>query len=411
MNRLYAVLLLIVLVSLACSLPAPASDVASPTATAAPPPTETPDPFPNPVLKIVGQEQVVFDWTDDRCEPENIPDLAARAFRAAGGQVHLILSHYVNYQMLGPDLNNLTTDCHPVLRSTYNADPAAYDDSEWLAALYTEDGVTVYALVHNEYRGHTHPGMCPTRDYFDCLDTSLTLAVSTDSGMTYTEIEAPPGHMVARLPHPYAESAGPFGIRSPSNIIRGPDGYFYAFTNLSQYDTQLQWTCAMRATDLSDPRSWRYWNGSAFEGQFIDPYLNPDAPPAANTCVGLDRNNLVPSLSDSVTFNTYLNRYVVVGLSADTFDGREVWGIYYSFSNDLLHWKPRKLLAEMPLPWTVPNPGSDMSILYPALLDPDSDSRNFDTTGKTAYLYFTRMNHGGGSLDRDLIRVAVEFFP
>jgi hypothetical protein len=313
--------------------------------------------------------------------------------------------------MLGPDLNNLTTDCRPILRSTYDPDPSRYDDSEWLASPYTEDGITVYALVHNEYRGHTHPGVCPTRDYFDCLDTSLTLAISTDSGMTYTQVEAAPGHMVARLPHAYLERAGPFGVRNPSNIIKARDGYYYAFSNISQYDTQLQWTCAMRTTDLSDPRSWRYWNGSSFDGRFIDPYLDPDAPPAANTCVGLDRNNLVPSLSESVTFNTYLNRYVMVGLSADTLGGREVWGIYYTFSDDLLHWTPRKLLAEMPLPWTVANTGSDMSILYPALLDPNSQTRNFDTTGKTAHLYFTRMNHGAGSLDRDLIRVAVEFFP
>ena len=49
--------------------------------------------------------------------------------------------------------------------------------------------------------------------------------------------------------------------------------------------------------------------------------------------------------------------------------------------------------------------------LYPSLLDPQSDSRNFETTGKTAYLYYTRHNFGQGSPDRDLIRVAVEFFP
>jgi hypothetical protein len=49
--------------------------------------------------------------------------------------------------------------------------------------------------------------------------------------------------------------------------------------------------------------------------------------------------------------------------------------------------------------------------LYPALLDPASTSRNFETTGKTAYLYYTRHNFGQGSLDRDLIRISVEFFP
>ena len=97
--------------------------------------------------------------------------------------------------------------------------------------------------------------------------------------------------------------------------------------------------------------------------------------------------------------------------SADWLDEREVWGFYYSFSDDLIHWEPRKLLLEIELPWTVENPGSDVSHLYPALLDPLSESRNFETTGKTAYLYYTRNNFGHGSLDRDLIRFAVEFFP
>ena len=46
-----------------------------------------------------------------------------------------------------------------------------------------------------------------------------------------------------------------------------------------------------------------------------------------------------------------------------------------------------------------------------ALLDPASDSPSFESSGKTAYLYYTRFNHGQGSLDRDLLRVPVEFFP
>ena len=49
-------------------------------------------------------------------------------------------------------------------------------------------------------------------------------------------------------------------------------------------------------------------------------------------------------------------------------------------------------------------------------LDNDSTSRNFDTIGQRPYLYFTRFNVGFDSpascftsLDRDLIRIPVEF--
>jgi len=105
-----------------------------------------------------------------------------------------------------------------------------------------------------------------------------------------------------------------------------------------------------------------------------------------------------------------LNRYILVGISADTIGGKETWGVYYSFSDDLTHWTHRKLLVEMILPWTAKS-NTDVMYLYPTLIDPASESLNFETTGKTAYLYYTRHNFGQGSLDRDLLRVPVEFFP
>jgi len=396
------------------TLAPPTATPAPPTATLVPPSaTSTADPFPNPVLRIVGEEEVVFDWTNDRCEAEHIPDLAARAFRDSSNQVQLITSHYVNYRMVGPDLNNLTTDCDPIMSSTYDPDPSQFADAEWIAAPYTEDGQTIYALVHNEYHGHTHPGQCPQNDYLSCWDNSITLAVSTDGGKTYTEALQPPSHLVARFPYPYDPGAGPEGFRGPSNIIKGKDGYYYSFFNVSEYGTQKQWVCLMRADDLSQPGSWRFWDGTAFEGQFANPYTDDIPNPQNHICPPVDRDEhgAPISMSESITFNTYLNRYVLVGISADWLDNREVWGVYYAFSDDLVHWTRRKLLVEIELPWTVESSGSDLSYLYLSLLDPESESRNFETTDKTAYLYYTRNNFGHGSLDRDLIRVPVEFFP
>jgi hypothetical protein len=46
---------------------------------------------------------------------------------------------------------------------------------------------------------------------------------------------------------------------------------------------------------------------------------------------------------------------------------------------------------------------------YPSLVDPDSPSRNFDITGQTPYLYFTRVNALSPQLDFDLLRVQVRF--
>ena len=419
MNRGLKALLMTVVVSAACTLPAPIGQTQVPTTvptaantpTPAPTPTRTPNPFPNPVLKITGAEEVVFDWTTDRCEALNLPDLPTRAFRGADGQVQLILSHFVNYRMIGPDLDHLQVDCHLLMGSQHDADPSRYADSEWIASPYTEDGQTIYAVVHNEYHGWEHPGQCSQGSYYPpCWYNTLTLAVSKDGGQTYAPAMPPPGHFVAGLPYQYERDGGPAGLRNSSNLIKGKDGYYYQYANVAYIASDNQGVCLMRAQNLADPTSWRFWDGSGFNGQFVDSYLHPPANPDEHTCDALEWENIGASLNDSISFNTYLGRYVLLGLSADQVGGREVWGFYYSFSDDLIHWTHRKLLAEMVLPWTAAR-FDDVMYLYPSLLDPDSDSRNFETTDNTAYLYYTRHNQGQGSLDRDLIRVPVEFFP
>ncbi|MEJ2756919.1 MAG: hypothetical protein P8046_00425 [Anaerolineales bacterium] len=234
---------------------------------------ENPNAAPAPAtLSIDGDLEVVFDWSEDQCEPENIPDIATRAFRDANGMVNLWIGHYVTYRMLGPDLNTLSMDCSaPLMRSDFDPDPSQFNDSEWLAAPYTEDGVTVYAIMHNEYRGDTHylvrPDQCPSGDRLTCLDTSVTMAISTNGGVTFQDILEPPNHMVATMPYVFNDQGVPSGLRQPSNILKALDGYYYVFTNISDYpknpaDFPPQWVCAMRTDNLADPTSWRYWAGT-----------------------------------------------------------------------------------------------------------------------------------------------------
>ncbi len=390
--------------------PTPESTVAPSTTVPAPIPTSTPAPTPPEiVLSIVGDEEVVFDWTVDRCEDDAIPDLAVRAIRDADENVQLYLGNTSGYRMVGPDLDNVDPECTAVSRSTRDADPAQFTDNEWLASLHTEDGETIYALVHNEYQGHRHAGQCPQQDYYACWFNAVTMKVSTDGGESYSYVAEPPGHLVASLPLTYEAGLGATGLRAPSNIITGPDGFFYSFLNAIGVNSTPQWVCLMRTDTVADPASWRFWDGSGFEGRFINPYTETTDTPAAHECQPLDQPDIGHALNDSVTYNTVLDRYVLIGVSADHIDGREVWGWYYSFSTDLIDWDRRKLLIEMPLPWTVNSPGSDLSYLYPSLLDPDSTSRTFETTDLAAYIYMTRNNAGQASLDRDLVRVPVEF--
>src|SRR5690606_14503086 len=127
-----------------------------------------------------------------------------------------------------------------------------------------------------------------------------------------------------------------------------------------------QRTCLMRTSNLADPLAWRYWNGIEFVGEFLNPYVQSISDPSQHICNPIDPQGIGEGMIESLTYNTVLNRYVLLGLSADTINGREVWGVYYAFSDDLINWTYRKLLKEMPLPWTVTN-SNDTFYLYPAL--------------------------------------------
>lgn len=364
-----------------------------------------------PTIEIAGPEEVVWDWTTDRCEDEHIPDIAARAFRDAADQVQMIIGHYVNYRMIGPSIEELVTDCTgPILRSDFDADHTQFNDSEWIGSPYTQDGETVYAVVHNEYRGDTHsaarPGQCPSGDRLTCLDTSLTMVVSTDGGVTYDHIAPPPDHMIATLPYVYDDEGVPSGLRQPSNVIQGPDGYFYVFSNVSDYPAEDQWVCAMRTEDLSDPDSWRFWTGTDFSGVFVDPYTEA-TDPDTEKCAPLAFPQLSGGVNETVVYDEAMERYVMMG-GTDILGGERAWGIHYATSDDLIAWTSRELLIELPGTWTVPDLRHDLFYAYPSVIDPDSASMNFETSDGKAYLYLTRFNAGAWSLDRDLVRFPIE---
>jgi hypothetical protein len=117
-------------------------------------------------------------------------------------------------------------------------------------------------------------------------------------------------------------------------------------------------------------------------------------------------------MTGSLTYNTYLDRYVLVSPSGRQLPGRRgvTWGFYYSTSEDLIEWKPRRLIREAVLTSSFrcgdPNP-----VGYPSLLDSSSRSSNFETTGRSPWLYFTRFHYEDcrNELNRDLVRIRVRF--
>jgi hypothetical protein len=356
----------------------------------------------------LGPPEPVFLWRGMRCATWDVPDTPARAWRDAGGTVHLLASHSTNRAMLGPDLDHLHHDCRIVFEGAGADAPERYDDRSWIASPYTNDGTTVFALVHNEFHGDLRPALCPARDYLSCWSNSVTLAVSHDGGASFTHAP-PPAQLVAVPPYRYAGDRGRrSGYFNPSNIIRR-DGFYYAFFWAEAEGAQRRGACLMRTADLADPAAWRGWDGSDFRARFIDPYRDASEP-ATHVCAPVGEGAL-SGLVTSVTLHRPSGLYIALMATerAPAPGTPPVTGLFATTSPDLLHWSMPTLLWHAGLLFKFDCADRDI-VFYPTLLDPASPSRNFEEVGDRAALYLTRFNLDACRLgaDRDLIRIPVE---
>ena len=357
-------------------------------------------------VSITGGEQTVYDWSQMACFSSNYADGPARAFRDSEGQIQLILAVMDNTRMVGPNFNSLVNDCTVIRGSPSDPFAGHFNNAQWIMATHTANGSEVFGLIHNEYHAHNLPELCPSGRSVDCQHASVSLVRSTDGGDSYTNTP-PPSHYVAGVPYRYTPDVGRHGVFAPSNIVT-KDGFYYAMLLISRGTReQRPGACLMRTRDLADPTSWRAWDGAGFTVRFVNPYLEPGALPKRHVChpVSFDE---IASIERSVIFNTYLNKFLVIGTESKWDSQRQVFvrGFYYSFSDDLINWSDRQLLLELssPCPFT---------IAYPSVIDHTSTDRNFSRAGQQAYLYYTRFNFTNCQLgnDRDLARVPISFAP
>jgi hypothetical protein len=360
-----------------------------------------------PRVSIVGTPQVVFDWSREACQSGNYPDQPARAFRDFRGHIQLLLSHYVNYRLIGSSLDGLRPDCHPVMSSPEDPRPSSFADREWIASVFTRDGRNVWALVHDEYQGNRHPGRCPSGSYYRCWYNAVTLARSKDGGRTYEPARRGSRRLVATPSFRYRPDFGPRGVFAPSNVVRGRDGAYYALVRVRDL-TGREGVCAMRTAQIWSSGAWRAWDGEGFDLRFHDPYRTPGRP---RLPCELIEPEAVATMTESLTYSRALHRYLLVGLAlpGPSSVGSKVRGLYYSTSTDLVHWAPRTLIAP-----AVTNHshrcGGPSAIAYPSVIDPRSDSRTFATSGKRPFLYYTLLHYDHCRLttNRDLMRVRLE---
>lgn len=124
---------------------------ASPASSEAPPTTAAPRVVR---VEVIGDEEVVFDYSEQACGEFQRPDLPARAYRSADGSTSIVMAAPNNTRLVGPSLDEVVLSCDVIRSSSHDHDPAAHAHFEWIAAVHTDDGQTVHAVIHNEYHGY-----------------------------------------------------------------------------------------------------------------------------------------------------------------------------------------------------------------------------------------------------------------
>jgi hypothetical protein len=351
------------------------------------------------------------------------------------------------------------------------SDPATYANWEWLySPYYDAQSGKVYALVHNEFHG-ADTGQCANGSGLtNCWFGSIT-SVSSDPGndllqrpdpnhgntcvpssppspnpnklgscYAHSTYPASAQDLVASIPYQYCSGSAPpnavtnfgrAGYSQVSNILKGEgdqSGFYYALIAVSIPNqppggcagtiTQKAGVCLLRTSDISAPSSWMAWDGSGFNSRPSGAYSTP----TGGLCAPVSTSGLNPW---SLTYNTYLNKYMWLGQSPSR-DGHPT-GIYYSLSDDLMNWSDPQFLMRAPTNVASPPDTSDCAydpVSYPTLLDPSDTAStwtvgsgtnaNFDHPGRTPDIYFThwtRTSCPSTSLapGADLARIPIQF--
>jgi hypothetical protein len=355
--------------------------------------------------RIAGAAQTQFSWQSARCDTWDIPDTPARAWRVAGGLVHLVAGAERSRAMVGPSLSQTQRTCQSVFAATGQDDPAAWDDRGWIAATFTPDGQQVIALAHMEYHGHLRRDRCPLGSYADCWYNGVIEVQSQDGGHSFTRIGGG-ADLVAALPVRFQGDAGRrLGYFNPSNIVQRGDR-LYAFVFAEAFGLQRRGPCLFSRPVAGSAADWRAWDGNGFTVQFSDPYgpeSRQGAIPACTPVLGLI--GTISSVVEQRGTGTWL---ALTSLAADG-QGRVETGIYWATSRDLVHWTKPRLLFAVPLFWR-PDCTAPSVFAYPSALDEGDPGRNFQTVGPTFWLYLVQAKLGPDCRigpDRDLIRLPV----
>ena len=211
-------------------------------------------------------------------------------------------------------------DCaQSILTSAQNSNFNAFDGSVWIAGTYN-NGKGLYAMIHTEYYGgdwgHHLPktARCPSGIPYICWFNSVGAATWNGATQSFVRQGGAPNFVVAKPALAFNPNRA-VGYWTNTNIVKSnEDDYYYMY--LSLWSPIGNSICPTRTKDLSNPTSWRAWDGQDFT---VDVH-------SGGNCVTTN-SPLTPTY---IGYNTYLKKYISVGYFGQSHG--------YSTSSDLIHW-------------------------------------------------------------------------
>lgn len=208
---------------------------------------------------------------------------------------------------------------------------------------------------------------------------SIALARSSDGGLTWKRqgrIITGPQPDLASICGTGFDSTKAFRGAGQPAVIRSHDGkWFYTyFTEWREPYVPGLLIARASVKDGPVPGAWKKYDAATED--FTAPGL---AGVGTDVITNADSAYGGFAAMPSVSFNTYLNRYVAV------FMGHV--GFYYSTSADGIHWEASRLLwSAQGLTTSKSLPDGASWYYYPSLITPDEASH--ETTGQSAWLYY-----------------------
>lgn len=293
------------------------------------------------------------------CDDDNIDSMPRVWFDATAGvyrQLHNVATiQGPSRPQVGASLETLRHTCKPYAKMQLGTDFTVlnhFNDHVWVEAPYVLNDTHVYAITHVDSYVYNMTINPPKKALLHSSYSSLTLQKSTDGGASFAQALPAPLHVVGTSPYDNRDNqlGRGLGLGMPSSILRDPKSDYLYMMALANWGTntttaQAAGQCLLRTRDITDPASWRAWNGTGSHFTVsvnASPVIAPVPDPDAHTCAVLD----LPLTHISPLWSSFYGKYLAFG------ETHAKWG--FALSDDLTTWSAVTEMDSEAFPWKMP---------------------------------------------------------